>query len=367
MIAKILIIDDEQEIRENIARIFELSDYEVFTAENGKTGLLEVKKNLPDIIICDIMMPEMDGISFINFLQNDPEISSIPVIFLTARADETNIRNGLKYGAEIFISKPFDIDDLLNAVEKRLHKKKQNVKIYEEKIHILQSNLSKSLPHEIRTPMNAILGYSDFLLNNHNLLEENDRLDIYKEINLSAKRLQRILDNFLTFATLNNLTNSSIELKKYRQMKMEYINYYIEDMVKLKLYENERLNDMELNMTDGHAFINEIYLSKLLDELIDNCIKFSKPGDKISVSSKVSEDLYQIAIEDKGIGMTNDQLKMLDAYIQFDRHTNEQQGAGLGLAIVTKIVELFDGNIHFESEKEKYTRITISLKSFSID
>lgn len=362
MAPKLLVIDDEDEIRENIARIFELSDYLVFTASNGKQGLLEAKRHSPDIIICDVMMPQMDGITFLNFLQNDPELSPIPVIFLTASANEADIRNGLKYGAEIFINKPFDIDDLLNAVEQRLNKKKQNVKMYEEKINILQSNISKSLPHEIRTPMNAILGYSDFLINNFKLLDENDTIDIYREINISAKRLQRILDNFLTFANLNNYVNNRDELDKFRQFKMDFINYSIEDMVKLKLYENDRLSDLEIKLGNSGAFINEIYLSKLLDEIIDNSIKFSKSGDKILVSSYISEGYYNIVIYDEGIGMTEDQLNMLDAYIQFDRQTLEQQGAGLGLAIVKKIVDLFDGKIKIESHKNLFTRITVSLK-----
>lgn len=364
MAPKLLVIDDEDEIRENISRIFELSDYTVYSASNGKEGLLKAKKQSPDIIICDVMMPEMDGITFLNNLHQDPEISAIPVIFLTARANENDIKNGLKYGAEIFINKPFDIDDLLNAVEQRLHKKKQNIRIYEEKINILQSNISKSLPHEIRTPMNAILGYSDFLLNNYKMLDEIDTVDIYKEINISAKRLQRILDNFLTYANLSNYLDNKDELSKFRHFKMEYVNYSIEEMVKLKLYENGRLEDLDLKLDDGNIYINEIYLSKLLDEIVDNSIKFSKPGDKIIVSSSLTDDFYNLDILDEGIGMTEEQLSMLGAYIQFDRQTLEQQGAGLGIAIVKKIVDLFDGKIKIQSQKNSFTRITISFKRF---
>lgn len=360
---KILVIEDEDEIRENIARIFELSDYEVSTAINGKYGLVETKKHHPDIIICDIVMPEMDGITFLNFLNNDKEISSIPVIFLTAKPNDPHLKNGLKYGAETIINKPFDIDDLLNAVESRLLKKQQNVKLYENKINILQSNISRSLPHEIRTPMNAILGYSDFLINNHTIIEDADRLDIYNEINVSAKRLQRILDNFLTYASLNNIIHSSDDLHNYRNTKMEFINYSIEDMVKLKIYENDRLDDLVLDLNDGDAYISEIYLSKMLDEIIDNCIKFSKEGQTISAKSFTEDKYYIIEITDNGIGMTEEQLEMLDAYIQFDRHKNEQQGAGLGLAIVKKIVDLFDGKIYIRSQKNKFTTIRIFLRS----
>ncbi|HRP02308.1 MAG TPA: response regulator [Candidatus Kapabacteria bacterium] len=359
---KILIIDDEDDIRENISRIFELSDYQVYTANNGKQGLVEARKTIPDIIICDIMMPEMDGISFLNFLKKEPEISSIPVVFLTARANESERKEGMKYGADIFISKPFDIDDLLTTVGNRIQRRKQNVKIYEDKINILQANLSRTLPHEIRTPMNAILGYSDFLIKNQNMIDGNDKLDIYKEINSSAKRLQRILDNFLTYANLNNYLSSQEETLKYRRMKIEFINFSIEEMIKLKLYEHNRIEDLEIELEDANAYISEIYLSKLIDEIIDNSIKFSQPGDKISIASFSTLDFYNLVITDNGIGMTGEQIKMLDAYIQFDRKKNEQQGAGLGIAIVKKITELFNGKFEIHSKKDEFTRVTISLK-----
>lgn len=362
MAPKILIIEDEKEIRENISKIFELSEYIVYSADNGKTGLLNAKQNNPDIIICDVMMPEMDGITFLNMLHNDPEMSSIPVIFLTASKSESDIKEGLKYGADIFINKPFDIDDLISAVENRIQKRRQNIKIYEEKINILQSNLSKSLPHEIRTPMNAILGYSDFLIKNYKILDEFDRLDIYKEINNSGKRLQRILDNFLTFANLNNLLNSKDEVIKYRAMQIDNIDLSIEEIVKFKLYEFGRLDDLEIQLVEGNVVINEIFLSKLLEELIDNCIKFSDTGDKISVTSWISDGIYNIIIYDEGIGLTDNQLKMIDAYIQFDRNTLEQQGTGLGLAIVKRIIDLFDGDISIDSIKGEFTRIHITLK-----
>ncbi len=119
---KILLIEDNLEIRENTAEILELANYDVLTAENGKVGVALAKKELPDIIICDIMMPEMDGYGVIHILSKTPETAHIPFVFLTAKADKTDIRKGMALGADDYITKPFEETELLNAIEVRLNK-----------------------------------------------------------------------------------------------------------------------------------------------------------------------------------------------------------------------------------------------------
>ncbi len=124
---KILLIEDTLEVRENTAEILELSGYEVFTAENGKEGGVLAREAEPDIIICDIMMPKLDGYGVIHMLSRDPKTSAIPFIFLTAKADKTDIRKGMGLGADDYLTKPFEETDLLECIENRL-KKHQNIK-----------------------------------------------------------------------------------------------------------------------------------------------------------------------------------------------------------------------------------------------
>jgi CRP-like cAMP-binding protein/CheY-like chemotaxis protein len=119
---KILLIEDNLDIRENTAEILELANYDVITAENGKRGVEAAKKELPDLILCDIMMPEMDGYGVIHILSKTPKTAHIPFIFLTAKADKVDIRKGMALGADDYITKPFDETDLLNAIEVRLNK-----------------------------------------------------------------------------------------------------------------------------------------------------------------------------------------------------------------------------------------------------
>jgi CRP-like cAMP-binding protein/AmiR/NasT family two-component response regulator len=120
---KILVIEDHIGIRENIAEILQMANYIVYTAENGKIGVEMALKHVPDIILCDIMMPELDGYGVIYMLHKHKETSAIPFIFLTAKAEHADLRKGMEMGADDYLVKPFDDMDLLNVIDIRLKKK----------------------------------------------------------------------------------------------------------------------------------------------------------------------------------------------------------------------------------------------------
>jgi len=122
---KILIIEDNDEVRENTAEILELSDYEVVTASNGKEGVSIALKEKPDLIVCDIMMPQLDGYGVLHLLSKHKETSTIPFIFLTAKSEKHDFRKGMELGADDYITKPFEGTELLNAIETRLKKTEQ--------------------------------------------------------------------------------------------------------------------------------------------------------------------------------------------------------------------------------------------------
>jgi len=118
----ILVIDDNTDIRENTAEILELAGYRTFTAENGKQGVEVAVKQKPNVIVCDIMMPELDGYGVLHLLRKNPETQNIPFIFLTAKTERSDFRKGMEMGADDYITKPFEDIELLNAVEIRLRK-----------------------------------------------------------------------------------------------------------------------------------------------------------------------------------------------------------------------------------------------------
>jgi CheY-like chemotaxis protein len=119
---KILLIEDNEDVRENTAEILELSNYQVFVAENGKTGVEKALEHLPDLIICDIMMPVLDGYGVLHAVHKNDAIKNTPFIFLTAKTERGDFRKGMELGADDYITKPFSGTELLNAVDSRLRK-----------------------------------------------------------------------------------------------------------------------------------------------------------------------------------------------------------------------------------------------------
>src|SRR5688500_1271475 len=128
---KILLIEDNLEVRENTVEILSLANYNIVSAENGKIGVELAQKEKPDLIICDIMMPELDGYGVLHILNKKKETAGIPFIFLTAKTEKTDIRKGMNLGADDYLTKPFDDTDLLNAIEARMRKSAMQQKLYE--------------------------------------------------------------------------------------------------------------------------------------------------------------------------------------------------------------------------------------------
>jgi CRP-like cAMP-binding protein/AmiR/NasT family two-component response regulator len=156
MSKKILIIEDNDDIRENVIEILELAGYTVAAAGNGKAGVELAFKDVPDIILCDIMMPEMDGYGVLYLLSKRPETVAVPFIFLTAKAEHFDRRKGMELGADDYLTKPFDDMELLNAIESRLKKKAGQ-----------QAYYSKSLDR-----LDALVVKQDGLSALHHIIEE---------------------------------------------------------------------------------------------------------------------------------------------------------------------------------------------------
>jgi CRP-like cAMP-binding protein/ActR/RegA family two-component response regulator len=139
MKTNILIIEDNDDIRESTAEVLELAGYHVLKANNGKSGVDLAQKSLPDLILCDIMMPELDGYGVLYLLSKQPETSSIPFIFLTAKAERIDLRRGMEMGADDYLTKPFDDLELLNAIESRLSKRDKQKAFYSKAFDSMNS------------------------------------------------------------------------------------------------------------------------------------------------------------------------------------------------------------------------------------
>ncbi|WP_110985059.1 response regulator transcription factor [Acaryochloris thomasi] len=141
---KILVIEDEVAVRANIAELLHEEEYQVITAENGFVGILWAQEHLPDLIICDMMMPALDGRDVLKALREDSITESIPFIFLTARADKSDIRVGMNLGADDYLTKPFSRQELLETVEARLQKHQSHERRY-QKAHERAASLQQQV------------------------------------------------------------------------------------------------------------------------------------------------------------------------------------------------------------------------------
>ncbi len=152
-VSKILVIEDEEDVRDNIAEILEFSDYKALKASHGEIGLKQAQSEHPDLIICDIMMPGLDGYEVVKLLRQEPETTHIPVIFLTAKVERSDQRLGMELGADDYLTKPFVPQELLKAVEIRLKRQatyqseakqqRQKAQDLEKEATVMQKDLDK--------------------------------------------------------------------------------------------------------------------------------------------------------------------------------------------------------------------------------
>lgn len=359
--AKILVIEDEESIRENILELLEAENFEALGAANGKVGIKMAIEQIPDLILCDMMMPEIDGQGVLKALRAEPVTATIPFIFLTAKAEKTDIRLGMEQGADDYITKPCTPQELLKAIAIRLEKHQAISRKSQKTLDELRSNISMSLPHELRTPLNAILGFSELILSEYRLLEESEILEMIGHIQVSGHRLYRLIQNFLLYADLQIAATNPSVLKEMRNSEFSCVKSLLAEKARQQAKQANRTEDLKLNLQDSSVAIDAMRLTKILEELLDNAFKFSSQGTPISVSTLVEDRTFILSVKDQGRGMTADQIAQLEAYMQFDRKHYQQAGLGLGLAIVQRLAELHGGELKIESSPQKETIVSVSL------
>ncbi len=200
--ATILVVEDDTHLREDIAEILAFKDYTVITAQNGREGLNLARQHSPDLIVSDIMMPELDGFGLLLALREDKDMAFIPFIFLTARIDYADQRKGMSIGADDYLLKPFNPIDLLNSVKIRLDKQAELKRRTDQEINTLRNSVVNMMPHELRTPLTGIIGYVDLLVNDYEAFDSKQILQMLQTIQKSGYRLYHIIQNYLLFAQL---------------------------------------------------------------------------------------------------------------------------------------------------------------------
>ncbi len=189
---------------EGIRDILELNGYDVLTATNGSVGLevLESQAQPPDLIVSDIMMPRMDGYAFFNAVRAQESWIAIPFIFLTAKGERDDIFRGKSMGAEDYVVKPFDADELLVAVDSRLKRQRQLNQQRDHEVSSIKRNILNILNHEFRTPLTYVVAYADMLHRDADDLGVSDMRAFLRGINAGANRIRRLVENFILLVEL---------------------------------------------------------------------------------------------------------------------------------------------------------------------
>lgn len=358
---KILVIDDEEWLREMVRVALKHKGFEVAEADNGAQGIELARKLLPDIILCDVNMAQVDGYLTLSSLRNEPETAAIPFILMTGLADQDGMRHGMELGADDYLPKPFSLDALFAAVDARLKKAQMVRREAEKKLADLRSNITMMLPHELRTPLNGLIAYGEILANGGAALPAEEVVEMGKVIYDSGRRLQRLVENFLIYAQIELLATDPSRVYALRSCLTESAHCVVERECLRQAEMAERTADLTLDLVPARVDMTEEYLSRVVGELVQNAFKFSQPGQKVSVMLRSSPEGVMFHVEDQGNGFSPEHITRVGAYMQFNRKLHEQQGLGLGLTIARRLVELHGGSLSIESSPAVRTIVSVKL------
>jgi DNA-binding response OmpR family regulator/two-component sensor histidine kinase len=355
---KILIVEDDIEVRENLVEVLELNNYSVLQAQNGLDALEVLKTTIPDLVISDVMMPKMDGHDLIKIMQKNLHTSTVPFIFLTAKSNSVDMREGMTLGADDYITKPYDTNDLLNAIKTRIRKKK----LFEEKVKNISDNISITVPHEMRTPLVSILGVSELITEEHENMKKDEIIDLVRQMKTTGRRLHKTIEKFLIYYDINMLTSYKELFYKNAGNEETEIESVI-DSLKLKFFRNNCMGrSIDYKIKNCKVSLASYHLEFVLEELLCNACKFSDDNTVVQFSGALKdENVYTIEIKDNGIGMTPEQINSISAFSQFDKEKLNQRGNGLGLATVMKILEHYGCDFKIKSVLNEYTKVTINI------
>ena len=368
---KILVIDDAEFILDSTSTLLQFEGYEVFTASDGEAGVELARKVLPDLILCDISMPKLDGYGVLEAVREHLNLSTIPFIFLTAFTEKVNMRVGMSKGADDYIVKPFTRDELISSINSQWKKFQLIEERVQKKVNEVGKHVTYALPHEFRTALNEVIGSARFLISGADTVNHDEIRDIATDIVQSANRLLKITENFLIYVSIESFASNPDRKKLLRECITEEPKAIIQDVSNVISHRYHRPSDLiiedaieRINEPLSGTLLIEISsesFSKLINELLDNAFRFSETGQKVSIRLEKNDDSIIIKISDEGRGMTKEQIKDIAALTQFDRAMYEQQGVGLGLIVAKKIVEVHDGGFHVASIEGQGTTITFSL------
>jgi two-component system sensor histidine kinase/response regulator len=359
----VLVVEDDELMAQGIADILSVEGYQVNTAPNGRAALMKMKTQAPDLVLSDIMMPEMDGHDFCRLVRANPEWRTLPFIFLTALGQRVDERRGMELGADHYLTKPFEPDDLLLAVRVRLKRAADHQAAAEAALADLRTSILVTLNHEFRTPLTYITGYSRLLKEEGSGMDEEIVRVCLDALLHGADRLKQLVENVLLVSQIETGELSAlIQMFPQQTHSLRSLTKRVLQDYELRAAEQEITLCNQIPVDLPPLAIGEEYLENILSHLVDNGLKFSDGNGQVTLSAVSEGGQVELEVKDNGIGIRPDALRwVFDSFRQVDRQKKEQQGAGLGLAIVRGLALTHQGSVSIESEPQKGTTVKVRL------
>ncbi|ABC30450.1 Signal transduction histidine kinase [Hahella chejuensis KCTC 2396] len=360
--ASILIVDDNQNNCDLLNRRLERKGFRCAIALSGREALRQVEKQPPDLILLDVMMPEMDGMEVLDILRRNFNSVELPVLMVTAKNAHEDIISAFAQGANDYIEKPVDFPIMLARIRHHLqHKrlddelKRSQQQLREQNRQLGMSNQYKinflsSMSHELRTPLNAILGYSEVLLDGMMGELNPKQLEYCKEIYDSGSYLLIIINDLLD---LSKIEAGKLELE-IQPTHIEILVNSVIGIIKEKASRHGIILLTDIQEDIGPAELDPLRVKQILINLLSNAIKFTDSGKQVGLKVSLHDDQeLLIQVFDQGCGVSEQDLQRI--FLPFEQAESSikkknVEGTGLGLALVHKLVLLHGGSIDVKSE-----------------
>lgn len=355
----ILIVDDNPVNRDMLARRLQQEGYQSDFAEDGVIALEKLENNAFDLVLLDIMMPQMNGFEVLEHMQNNPKLYSVPVIVISAIDDIASTVKCLELGAEDYLSKPFNSTILKARISSSLEKnrlRKEEVKQLVE-LNAMKDQFVGTVSHDLRNPITSILGYSD-LLKNILANEDEQTLNFLERIQRNAHHMLDMINDLLDIAKIE----AGLEIHPQPVNLTDFLNEQLENY---EMSANQKHIELVYAApeTDSVVQIDPNRFKQVIGNLLSNAIKYTPSEGQVRVSALEVIGQVMIEIQDTGLGIPEKDISHLfDKFFRVgnEAHLNEE-GTGLGLSIVKAIVEAHHGTIIVDSELGKGSCFQISL------
>ncbi|GAA6614917.1 ATP-binding protein [Scytonema sp. NUACC26] len=353
--SRILLVDDNADMRDYLKQLL-TQRWQVETAANGAIALEAIQQQLPDLVLTDVMMPEVDGFQLLKTLRADPITQSIPIILLSARAGEEATVEGLQAGADDYLIKPFSARELMARVETQLEMSRLRQELSANRF---KNEFLMTVTHELQSPLATILGWARFLQTKSFDSDTTARAlaAIERNASIEAKLIKDLLDVCEILSLKLRLKSQIVDLVVLVQNSVATFR---------EAAQAKRISLVE-TISDGipsNVFADGSRLKQVIANLLDNAIKFTPDGGQVTIELECFDAGVQITVSDTGIGIRPDFLPyVFDRFTQAEvpsRHT--PGGVGIGLAIAGHLVALHHGTIEVASEGEgRGTTFTVKL------